>query len=580
MTTLKTKNISQTAAFVAIVLGFLALANYVLTRTFLRLDLTEKKVYSISPATKKMLKGMDDIVNINVYFSKNLPAHVKVLEASLHDILAEYKAFGGKNLHITWTDPSTDETRKQAVAAGIPEIQMQAIEKDKAQIVNGFIGLAVLYGDKKETLPVLQDLGNFEYDLTLAIMKVSRKSVPKIGVLKTDTVASVPPQIRARMNMPPGTEEQYKPIFDNLRKTYDVELVDITNGTPIDTSFRTLIVPGGSSFTDRDLFEIDQYFMRGGNLIMLVDAVKVELTYGPQARVQPTLIANLAEHYGVRVERDLVLDASCGQVSIPQNFGGFQMNVQMNYPYFVKIMRDGFNRKNPAVSSLGELILPWPSSLTMLVPSSDSTPRKGQNDAVPVRATILIKSSPKSWTTTGAFNLAPQQKWAPPPEGFKQNNLVAYLRGNFKSYFTGKTIPPLGRKLPGDTSKVDTVSAADKMRPVLQENSKGNLVVAGNSSFMTANYAMGGNVALLLNLVDWLTLDESLIAVRSRELSNRQINQDMLKEGSIMPMVIRVLNIFLMPVLVVIIGLVIFMRRNAATTGGAVTEQKQQEKKA
>ena len=73
---------------------------------------------------------------------------------------------------------------------------MQTFEKDKAQVINGFMGIAVLFEDKKEAIPVVQNLQNLEYDLTLAIMKVSRKSTPKVGILKADSLPYVPENVR------------------------------------------------------------------------------------------------------------------------------------------------------------------------------------------------------------------------------------------------------------------------------------------------------------------------------------------------------------------------------------------------
>jgi ABC-type uncharacterized transport system involved in gliding motility auxiliary subunit len=148
----KIKNQSQLVVYILIILGFVGVINYVSTIFFSRIDLTEKKMYSVSKATKSTLKKLDDIVNIRVCFSKNLPPNLKSLQSDVKDLLSEYKAYSGKNLHITYEDPSVSEAAKQKIKElGVPELQMQTYEKDKAQVINGFMGIIVQYADKKRS---------------------------------------------------------------------------------------------------------------------------------------------------------------------------------------------------------------------------------------------------------------------------------------------------------------------------------------------------------------------------------------------------------------------------------------------
>jgi ABC-type uncharacterized transport system involved in gliding motility auxiliary subunit len=548
---------TQSVLFIVIILGFVAVINYLGTKAFVRVDLTETKEYSISQASKTMLKTLDDLVNIKVYFSKNLPPNMKNLESGIRDLLTEFKAYAGANLRITWEDPTeSEEVKKQVRSMGIPEVQVQSFAKEKVEAVVAYMGVAVLYADKKEVLPVVQDLRNFEYDLAQAIMKVFRTATPKVGVLKTDTMPYIPPRMMAQMNMSDQTEEKYKPIFENLRETYDVSTVDISEGQKIDSTIRTLIVPGGdeASFTERDLFEIDQFFMGGGNLIVLVDAINLSFQYGVTAsRVEPKIL-KLMEHYG--------------QVQIPQNFGRFTMNVALNYPFFVRVGESGFHKDNPAVSGLSDLILPWVSPLSLLVDDADSN---AQGDSsTPVTATVLVHSSPKSWLDEGpGFNLNPQQDWG---SKIKENqdklrpyNLVVYLHGNFESYFKGRSVPPV-KELADTADSADALnqiklSEADKDRTIVPGNTNRHLVVAGDSDFLSAQNAAQSNIAFLLNLVDWLTLDENLIGIRSRALADRTIQDDRLAKGSAWPNIIRWTNILAMPLILIVIGLVLFFRR-------------------
>jgi ABC-2 type transport system permease protein len=583
----KIKNSSQLVVYALVILGFLVVVNYLSTKAFVRADLTEKKIYSISKASKKVIKKLDDIVNIKVYFSKNLPTNVKALESDVHDMLSEYKAYAGKNLHITYEDPTANEEQKRKVVQmGIPELQMQTYEKDKAQIINAFMGIAVLYGDKKEVMPVVQNLNNLEYDLTQAIQKVSRKESPKIGVLKTDTLPEIPMQYRQQMPAnPEELHEKYKPLFENLEKNYTVETVQASEGKPIDPLLKTLVIPGGSNFSNRTLFEIDQYFMNGGNLVVLADAIKVTYQYGASAVPQSPGILRLLEHYGAKVENYIVCDAACGQVQIPQKVGPFQMNVATNYPYFVRIVGEDLNKDNPAVSTLSEMILPWASPIKLLVPEKGpSAEAKGKKDSSAVKGTVLITSSKKSWSVGGNWDLNPQQKWATPPEGFKQSNLAVALSGDFTSYFTGKPVPPV--KEPDLSTASDSLSkialmsdTSAKNRIIVTGNKGRHLVCVGESDFITGQFAMQGNVMFMLNVVDWLSTDDNLIDIRTRTMVDRSISKDNLKEGSSKTNVIRYVNVLLMPLLVICFGLFIFLRRREITAAPATTEKTEEKLK-
>jgi len=576
----KIKNQSQLAVYILIILGFVGVFNYLSTKVFSRIDLTEKKMYSVSKPTKATLKKLDDIVNVRVCFSKNLPPNVKTLQADVRDMLSEYKAYAGRNLHITFEDPTVSETAKKKITElGVPEVQMQTYEKDKAQVINGFMGIIVQYADKKEVMPVVQNLTNLEYDLTQAIMKVSRKVIPKIAVLKTDTLPSIPPQYRQKES-PEDFKAKYKPIFDNLEKNYTVDMPEIKRGAQIGSDIKTLIVPGGVSFTNRDLFEIDQYFMKGGNLVVLVEPIKVSFQYGAMAMPQDPGIIRLLEHYGARVEHNLILDAACGQVQVPQQVGPFQMNVAVNYPYFVKILPEDLNKNVPAVSSLSEMVLPWTSSITLTAPDRDSLAKKNAGkiaDSTGVVASALIKSSKKSWSVSGNFDLNPQQKWAAPPEGFKQSTLMAYLTGNFKSYFAGKSVPPINE---ADTAKKDSLSkTADMAREIVSAGKGRHLVVTGSATFLTAQFGgIPGNIAWLQNVVDWLSSDDNLIGIRTRTMVDRSIRKDELKEGGATATIVRIINLLLMPVLVVVTGLFIFLRRRETTVAQGATAKTEEKK--
>jgi len=550
-----------------------ALANYISGKFFFRMDLTENRQYTVSDVTKRILKGLDDIVTIKVFFSKDLPPERQLTVNMTRDLLSEYKSIAGGKLRVTWEDPADNEdTRRMAASLGVPEIQLQIFKRDKAEIIRGFMGIGITYADNKEAIPVVENLAELEYDITQAIIRVKRSSVPKIGVLKSQSADFVPPEIGARMNMGDDrTERRFAPIFENFKRDYEVVAVDLSEGKPIDKDIRTLIIPGGDRYTDRALFEIDQYFMNGGNLIALVNAVNVTFQYGVQGSVQETKLMDLLEYYGVRVERNLIMDASCGfvQVQVPRSMGPFTVNVleQFRYPYFVRITKGGFADDIPMVSSQSELTLVWASSLT---PAPDTSGRHK------TKAVTLVSSSEQSWEVRGNFDLSPKadSDYAfPSKEAMRHHAMAMHLSGAFASYFDGKPVPPVKEKSAdedGDAISKINLAGDDRDRAVTPSNKNGNLVVIGDANFINAQNAAPPNVTFLLNLVDWFSLDENLISVRSRTLKDKTIDPNTLGAGSAKPGIIRAINLLLMPIAVIIVGVIISLRRREKTGSTAV----------
>jgi gliding-associated putative ABC transporter substrate-binding component GldG len=557
-------------AIACAVIAAVALVNYAAGKFFYRIDLTENRQYTVSGATKRILKGLDDIVAVKVFFSKELPPETHATINAVRDILSEYKNIAGGKLRVTWEDPAeSDEIRGMAMSLGVPEVRLQTFKRDKAETMLGFMGIGIMYADKKEAIPVVQNLKNLEYDLTQAIMKVKRSSVPKIGVLKSQSADFIPPDIGARMNMgDERTEKRFAPLFESFKRDYEVVTVDVSEGKPIDKDIRTLIIPGGDRYTERTLFEIDQYFMNGGNLIALVNAVTVSFQYGVQGTVRETKLMDLLEHYGVRVERNMIMDASCGQVQVPRNLGLFTIQELLPYPYFVRITRGGFADDNPVASSQSELMLGWASSLTLAPDTS------GKHKTATV---TLASSSEQSWEARGEFDLSPKASYElPDKEAMGRHAMAVHVNGAFVSYFDGKPVPPAKEKSAedeGDAISRINLAEDDRNRAVTPSNKSGNLVVIGDANFISAQNASGPNVAFLFNLVDWLSLDENLISVRSRVLEDKTVDPNILEAGSSKPGIIRAINLLLMPIVVIIAGVIISLRRrekNGQTAEGTV----------
>ena len=528
----------NTLAFILVVFSIVALINFLSSRRFIRADLTAEKRYTISQSTKKVLKRLDDIVTIDVYFSRQ-PARVAQIRQSVRDMLEEYRAFS-KNLQINFIDPATgDDAQKQQLRfMGIPEVQVNVIEKDKAEVANVYMGIAILYADKKEALPVVQTTANLEYDLTSAILKVTSKEVKTIGFLTGHDELDV-------------FGQAFGQLRQELSKQYDVRKVPIEADKAIDADVATLVVAGPKKeLTEREKYEIDQFIMRGGRALFLVDPALIQYE-GLNVSSLKTGLNDLLEHYGVKLNDNLVLDVFMDQLTYSQGF----MTVTTSYAYFIKVLKqyqyrtgetsDGLSKDSIITNQLESLTFPWAGSLE-LVPNADA----------PVETIALAKTSRGGWTAQSPYNISPMNRQFQPPASMQQAHIVAVsLSGVFKSFYAGRAIPPAEY---GESEEVVMAKPAEEERTTRTDSEATQIVVVGNSQFLQQGRRDGQ--LFFLNTVDWLTLGEELINIRSHGATERPLKEVSESEKFFL----KFISIAGVPILVVAFGLVrFFLRRRA-----------------
>ncbi|MEK6571889.1 MAG: GldG family protein, partial [Bacteroidota bacterium] len=145
----------QTIIRLVLILGIIALLNIIAVRVFTRFDLTKSKMYTLSDASKTLVKSLDDKYLVKAYFTSDLPAPYNNNRRYLQDQLDEYRAYARGNFQYEFIDPSKKEDIEQeAQRYGIPPVQVQVLKEDKLQIEKAYMGLVFLYGDKQERLPV------------------------------------------------------------------------------------------------------------------------------------------------------------------------------------------------------------------------------------------------------------------------------------------------------------------------------------------------------------------------------------------------------------------------------------------
>jgi gliding-associated putative ABC transporter substrate-binding component GldG len=290
----------------------------------------------------------------------------------------------------------------------------------------------------------------------------------------------------------------------------------------------TLVVLAPEEISDTEKYALDQYLMRGGNGIFLVDMVKLQEGRQLAAEKVTTNINDMLAYYGVKLEPDLVLDRSSSMAAFS---GGF-FHFQVPYPFWPKVTKDGFDKSNPMVSKLETITLPWTSSVEI---QDKVIEEKG------LEKTILVHTSPHAWTQKGRFDLNPQQHFNFRSTEMQQIPLAVMVSGFFYSFYDNKEAPSKGE---------------EKLTKSTEET---HIVVVGNSRFIQDDFLgrFPENAAFFLNIVDWLTMGDALIGIRTREKTERPLPELSDEKKAF----IRYINIFGVSILVILFGLVKFILR-------------------
>lgn len=526
-----------------LIAGILAVLNAFSYRHFFRIDLTQNKRFTISDATRKIVSGLDDIVNIKVYLSRRLPPYMATITDQVKDLLEEYRVYGRGNIALEYIDPADDPALAQKLQfMGIPQLRLNIVEKDQAAVTTVYMGLAVFYGDNKEVIPALTDMATLEYELTSKILRVRNKEIKTIGFLSG--------------HGEPDLQQQLAVIDKELKEQYYTRPVTTAAGEKIPDDIAALVVASPKKLSERDLFEIDQYLMSGGKVIFLIDGVMVD-ERSMRGMPLDSGIGKLLEQYGVKVLPEVVLD----RLNENASFRSGPFSIFMPYPFWIRVIRQSTPTEHPISNSIESMTLAWASPLQIL---QDKTKDK--------QVSILAQSTEYSWVQQGYFDFNPRQDYAPPEEKMQQRMLAAAVTGKFTSYFADKTIPAPEKKeedladgkddktpAKSKDSKEPDNNKTDEQRTIIKESPETKIIVVGNSRFIEENFVaqFDGNRTFFLNAIDWFTLGDSLIGIRSRESGESPLHviSDQAKA------VVRFANLIFVPLLLIIFGLVQFSLR-------------------
>ncbi len=491
---------------------------------FTRLDITDERLYSLSDASKRLAESLDDPVVCKLYFSEEIPAPYNANARYLKDQLYEYRAYSGGQLRFEFIDPVKTDREQEAQSLGIPPLQVQAIEKDKMELKKVYMGLAFLYEDKKEVIPVVQSTRNLEYEISSAIRKVTADKVPLVGLLAG--------------HGEPERASGLEVLTDAMGQLFEARPVRTAPGELIDSKIDVLLIIGPTeSISSWDQYAIDQFLMRGGRMAVLYDPVVTQLQE-QQAMDRQTNWPGFLAYYGIGFKPGLVIDSRCARIGVTQQQGYLRFQNIVEYPYMPQISQ--FNPDNMVGKSLEAVDFPFVSPL-------DSS----KADGTGLTFVPICWSSERSGLRRAPYDISPMQQF--PQADFQEpwQILAAAITGTFKTAFPSG--PP-----------ADSMINSAVLPPSLREVPDNRIIAVGDADCVSDNGLRNpANVAFIMNVIDWLTQEEGLIAIRSRNVTVRPLDE--VSDGN--RTLIKYANVFGPPMLVVLFGLWRWQSRRRAKAG-------------
>lgn len=527
---IKTK--SSAIMLIIIIAAILVVLNLISINLFGRLDLTDDGIYSLSDSSRDIIANLTDRLTIKAYITEELPPPHNGDARYLRDLLDDYKAYSNGYLQYEFIDPGKEDKEDEAQGYRIPPLQFNVFRNDKTEFIKGYKGVVLLYGDKMEVLPFIENTNNLEYDLTRSINKLTKKEIPSIAFV----MGNGAPDLTAGLNY----------AYQILSDEYRVQFLDLDNIRNIPEQIKALfVVQPKEQLSAWELYLIDQYIMHGGHAAFLLNEVSVDIRSGVVSPLT-TGLQNLLNNYGVGIEEKLIIDLQCNMIPVTRNMGTFQMQSMVRYPFYPAITN--FNRDVAIVKDIKKLDFLFISPLDLTFDVFPGTTRE-----------TLLTSSEKAGARAIPVDIAPEKRYI--EEDFAQSTLPlgAVLTGKFKSYYAGLPAPEY---MGPDTS--GTTPLPDK-RDIGSDDAR--IVVVGNGSFVTDEFqrATAGFV-FMFNIADWMTQDQGLIAIRSKQVTGRTL--DIVSDGT--KNVTKYINMLGMPLLVVVFGLVRWQVKRSARKRSAL----------
>lgn len=464
-------------------------------------------------STASTLAGLNGKVQLTLYKTEKLSAFniagFDQLDTTVKNAYAAVNKKNNNRIEFNTVDPAPAE-----ISALVAKYGLQGLNWNDPKLGSGsgVLGLVLEYGNNFRLVPVqmtrtifgqnaIAGLNNLEDSLADSLQSLVSKSV-EIGYVTGHDEASL------------DDDQQGAARFNNLvSDIYTFKPLDLSKDD-IPANLTSIVINGPKkTFSDSELYKIDQFLMKGGNLILFLDPFDQQIPQGQAAYYQqPTYtpiqtgLEKLLAKYGIKPGTNYVLDENCYQAT-PQGQGKIPLY------YAPQLQRNLLDKKSVITKNLGYVIFLQNGSLDI----------GGAQASKDEKVTILAKSSPKSWLMSRNIHLNPMMMQPPEDKSTESSeNLAVLVEGKFSSAFD---------KAPESDESTNT---ADANKGVAVSNHLSSSVQSGKifisgSSQITSPQLIDENgsqpIALFIrNVIDYMNGNADLCTMRTKGLSLNTLN--------------------------------------------------------
>ena len=545
---LELKSDNRKVAFTAtLITGILILVYIVCQFLYTTLDATEERRYTLTPATKKLVKSLDDRVYIKVLLDGKFPAGFKRLRESTADILRQFAQVSSQ-IEYDFENPnagSVDEIndrRKDLGKKGIIPTQLRVNEGTVASTQYIYPYAIMHFGSRSIVVNLLQDdIPGADKDLILnnSIALLEYKIADGIQKLKQFAPATV----AFSTGQGELTDRQTGSLEKDLRTAHDVRRINLDSVIVIPSVVKVLIIAKPiEHFTEGQLFMLDQYIMHGGKVIFLLDPLTISIDSVNKNKFYIPFINDLGLDpllfkLGARVNPNLVLDLQCTKIPMVVGMQGDKPQTEL-FPWYYHVLVSGTSN-HPITKGLDRIQLEFPSTVDTI------------HTATQVRKTMLLESSQNARTQLTpvrlSFDILKEQ---PDLALFNKSHLglALMLEGTFQSMFANRlsekqlaTLKEAGVefKAEGDSAKVLIVTDGDIAKNLVNA-STGEIAPLGFNKYENSTYT--GNRDFLLNAVEYMLDDRGVLEARTKDIKLRLLNVAKAKEEGMKWQLINILG--------------------------------------
>lgn len=530
-----------------LVSGILLLTYIVSQWVYTSFDATEERRFTLAPATKKLLKSLDDRIYIKVLLDGRFPAGFKRLQESTEDML---RRFSQVSPEIEYNFENPNEGTIEEVNARHKAFAEQGLIPTKLRISDAagasaqyiFPFAVIHYGTRSIPVNLLQDdipgadkevilnnsIGLLEYKLADGIQKIKRQTMQVVAFTSGQGEL---------------TQRQTASFEKDLRNAYAVNRINLDSTVVIPHDIKVLIIAKPTEpFSEVQLFMLDQYIMNGGHVMFLIDPLVVSLDSINQNKfyIPPPNdlgLEPLLFNLGARINPDLVLDLQCTRIPMVVGMQGDKVQTEL-FPWYYHPLISSTS-DHPITKGLDRIQLEFPASIDTI------------QTATPIRKTILLKSSAYSRVQLTPvrlnFDILREE---PDPKLFNKGpqNFAVMLEGTFPSLFKNRLSNEqlgvldnagLKYKATGDSAKVLVITDGDIIKNLVN-SSTGEIAPLGYNKYENTSFT--GNRDFLLNAIEYMLDESGVLEARSKDIKLRLLNTVKAREEGVKWQLINILG--------------------------------------